>query len=201
MGANCGPNVSTNNVYNITGYTGCKYVHPRDACTGNNARTIAKTFPIIRYAEVLLSYAEALNHLTKEWDIDGIRVSRDVGEMRSAFNRVRFRAGLPGVTDNELASEDAFEAVVERERCIELFHEGRRYYDIRRWGIVEQLESEPLQGLSVNQAEWAGFYQPTVIQYSTIRERVFKPKMVLLPIHLSELRKNPLLDQNPGWEK
>ena len=201
MGANCGPNVSTNNVYNITGYTGCKYVHPRDACTGNNARTISKTFPIIRYAEVLLSYAEALNHLTQEWDIDGIKVSRDKDEIRRAFNRVRFRAGLPGVTDEELASEEAFEAVVERERCIELFHEGRRYYDIRRWGIVEQLESEPLQGLNVNQAEWAGFYQPTIIQYSTIRERVFKPKMVLLPIHLNELRKNPLLDQNPGWEK
>lgn len=200
-GANCGPNVSTNNVYNITGYTGCKFVHPRDACTGNNARTITKTFPIVRYAEVLLSYAEALNHLTKEWDIDGIKVSRDTEAMRAAFNRIRFRAGLPGVTDEELASEDAFETMIERERCIEMFHEGRRYYDVRRWGIVEQLENEPLQGLNVDQAEWAGFYQPTIIQYSTLRERVFKPKMILLPIALDELRKNPLLDQNPGWEK
>lgn len=200
-GANCGPNVATNNVYNITGYTGCKFVHPRDACTGNNARTITKTFPIIRYAEVLLSYAEALNHLTQEWDIDGIKVSRDTQAMAAAFNRIRFRAGLPGATDEELASESAFEALIERERCIEMFHEGRRYYDVRRWGIVEQLEAEPLQGLNVDQGEWAGFYQPTIIQYSTIRERVFKPKMVLLPLALEELRKNPLLDQNPGWEK
>ncbi len=200
-GGNCGMTSATNNVYNITGYTGTKYVHPTDACTGNSARTITKTFPIIRYAEILLSYAEALNHLTKEWNIDGIKVSRDTEAIKKAFNLVRYRAGLPGLTDEELATEASFEQVVERERTIELFHEGRRYYDVRRWGIVEDLEKEPLQGLNVNVSEWAGFYQPTIIQYSTIRERVFKPKMVLLPLALDELRKVPTLDQNPGWEK
>lgn len=200
-GGNSGMNISTNNVYNLTGYTGVKYVHPRDAQSGNNSRQIEKTFPIIRYAEVLLSYAEALNHLTKTWEIDGQQYSRDKDEIRKAFNRVRFRAGLPGVSDEELATEDAFEQIIERERTIEFFHEGRRYYDIRRWGIVADLEKEPLQGLDVNQSEWTGFYQPTIIQYSTIRERVWKDKMILLPLHLDELRKNPLLDQNPGWEK
>ena len=82
-----------------------------------------------------------------------------------------------------------------------MFWEGRRYYDVRRWGIVENLENEPLQGLNVNVSEWAGFYQPTIIQYSTIRERVFKSKMMLLPLSLDEIRKVPTLDQNPGWEK
>ena len=88
---------------------------------------------------------------------------------------------------------------LERER--ELFGEGQRYYDIRRWGIVEDLEREPLMGLNVEQAEWEGFYQPTVIQYKSITERDFKPKMVWLPLHLDEIRKVSVLDQNPGWDK
>ena len=82
-----------------------------------------------------------------------------------------------------------------------MFWEGRRYYDVRRWGIVEELEKEPLQGLNVNVAEWAGFYSPTIIQYKTIRERVWNNKMLFLPLALDELRKVPTLDQNPGWEK
>lgn len=114
---------------------------------------------------------------------------------------MRYRAGLPGITDADLATIDGFNNVIQRERLIEFFHEGRRYYDIRRWGIVEDLENEPLTGCNVEQSEWEGFYASTIIQYSTIRQRVFKPKMIFLPLELNELRKVPTLDQNPGWEK
>lgn len=200
-GANNGSQLSTNNVYNLTGYSCVKYVNPTDALSGENHRTIAKTLPLIRYAEILLSYAEALNHLTQEWTIDGITVSRDLDEIKAAFNRIRYRAGLPGLSDSDLASVDGFDKIIQRERAIEFFHEGRRYYDIRRWGIVEELEKEPLTGLNVNLAEWAGFYQPSIIQHATIRERVWKDKMIMLPLALDELRKAPSLDQNPGWEK
>ena len=200
-GGNNGPQLSTNNVYCTTGYVCTKYVHPTDALSGESARTISKVLPLIRYAEVLLTYAEALNHLTQEWDIDGIKVSRNTDEIKSAFNRIRYRAGLPGVSDEELASVETFDQIIQRERAIELFHEGHRFYDIRRWGIVDQLEKEPLTGLNVNLGEWNGFYQPSVIQHSTIRERVWKDKMILLPLSLNEVRKAPTLDQNPGWEK
>jgi len=200
-GGNNGPQLSTNNVYCTTGYVCTKYVHPTDALSGESARTISKVLPLIRYAEVLLSYAEALNHLTQEWDIDGIKVSRNTDEIKSAFNRIRYRAGLPGVSDEELANVETFDQIVQRERAIELFHEGHRFYDIRRWGIVDQLEKEPLTGLNVNLGEWNGFYQPSVIQHATIRERVWKDKMILLPLSLNEVRKAPTLDQNPGWEK
>lgn len=200
-GANNGPQLSTNNVYCMTGYTAVKYVHPTDALSGENARTIQKTLPLIRYAEILLSYAEALNHLTRDWEIDGIHVSRDTEEIKKYFNRVRYRAGLPGLTDDQLASAETLDKVIQRERAIELFHEGHRFYDIRRWGIVDELEKEPLTGLNVNLGEWSGFYQPCIIQHSAIRERVWKDKMILLPISLNEVRKAPTIDQNPGWEK
>ena len=103
--------------------------------------------------------------------------------------------------DDDLASAEDFNKIIQRERLIEFFHEGRRFYDVRRWGIVEELENEPLTGCDVMKGEWEGFYAPTIIQYSTIRQRTFNPKMIFLPLHIDELRKVPTLDQNPGWEK
>lgn len=200
-GANSGKNHSNNNVYNITGYTSRKYINPQDAMSGSGARQKDKSFPIIRYAEILLAYAEALNNLTQAYEIDGQTYTRDTEAIKYYFNQIRYRAGIPGLTADDLITVEAFNKVVQRERLIELFGEGQRYYDIRRWGIVEDLEREPLMGLNVEQAEWEGFYQPTVIQYKSIIERDFKPKMVWLPLHLDEIRKVSVLDQNPGWDK
>ena len=170
--------------YNITGYTSRKYINPQDAMSGSGARQKDKSFPIIRYAEILLAYAEALNNLTQAYEIDGQTYTRDTEAIKYYFNQIRYRAGIPGLTADDLITVEAFNKVVQRERLIELFWEGQRYYDIRRWGIVEDLEREPLMGLNVEQAEWEGFYQPTVIQYKSIIERDFKPKMVWLPLHL-----------------
>lgn len=201
-----GANSGKNNWYGgksyfLTGYTCKKYVHPRDAKDGTDAKVIDKKFPLIRYAEILLSYAEALNHLTQSYTIGEETFSRDPEAIKAAFNPIRFRAGLPGLSDTDLQTTENFDDVLQRERMIELFHEGRRYYDIRRWGIIEELEKEPLTGLNVEQGEWDGFYQPIVIQHASIYERVFKSKMLLLPIHLDEIRRSKNLDQNPGWEK
>lgn len=137
------------NIYNLTGYTCYKYVHPRDARTGSNARTVQKTFPLIRYAEILLSYAEALNNLTKTHEVNGQSYSRDLTAMAGAFNQVRYRAGLPGADAGELVDATSFNELIRRERMVEFLHENRRYYDICRWGIFEELEREPLTGLNV----------------------------------------------------
>lgn len=189
-------------IYNLTGYTCRKYVHPRDARSGaGNPRTITKTFPLIRYAEILLSYAEALNNLTKDHEIDGEIYSRDTKAMADAFNQVRYRAGLPGAEAQDLETAEAFNKVIQRERMVEFLHENRRYYDICRWGIFEELEREPLTGLNVDANEWEGFYVPTIISHQSIRERSFKSKYMFMPLHRDELRKVPTLDQNPGWEK
>ena len=148
--------------------------------SGSGARQKDKSFPIIRYAEILLAYAEALNNLTQAYEIDGQTYTRDTEAIKYYFNQIRYRAGIPGLTADDLITVEAFNKVVQRERLIELFWEGQRYYDIRRW---------------------EGFYQPTVIQYKSIIERDFKPKMVWLPLHLDEIRKVSVLDQNPGWDK
>ena len=140
-------------------------------------------------------------NLTTTHEVNGESYSRDESAMAEAFNQVRYRAGLPGAEAAELANPGTFNELIQRERMVEFLHENRRYYDICRWGIFEELEREPLTGLNVDAEKWEGFYSPTIISYRTIRERTFKSKYMFMPLHRDELRKVPSLDQNPGWEK
>lgn len=78
-------------------------------------------YPIIRYAEVLLTYAEA--HL--------MNTGYDAS-VRAALNDIRDRCGMPNVPEN-LTKEQAIE-LVRNERRIELAVEGHRYMDVRRYG-------------------------------------------------------------------
>lgn len=191
--------------YPITGYVLKKYIHPDDARSGANAAVLAKPFAIIRYADILLMYAESLNNLTTSHTVEIsqdsiITVSRDVTEIKKAFNPVRYRAGLPGLTDVELNDPDAFFKALQRERMIEFLHEGLRYHDVRRWGIVKEVESMPITGMDTERREKDGYYNRVMCNHSYARNRVFLDKMILLPIDRQEIKRVPMMDQNPGWE-
>jgi hypothetical protein len=193
--------------YPITGYVLKKYIHPDDAWSGDNAAVLDKSFPIVRLADILLMYAECLNNLTQSHtvpagDADGnvYTFLRNIDEMAAAFNKVRHRSGLPGLTPEELNSPDAFFEALKKERMIEFLHEGLRYYDVRRWGIVAEEEAKPIMGMNTEQTEKNGYYNRVICNYTTVRNRVFKPKMILLPIDLQEIKRVRTLDQNPGWE-
>lgn len=196
--------------YPITGYVPKKYVHPDDAWSGANAAILNKSFPMIRYADILLMYAEALNNLTQSHTIEIIdpysdvensqTFTRDIDEIKRAFNQVRYRSGLPGLTEEEASSPDAFFEALKTERMIEFFHEGLRYFDVRRWGIVKEEEAIPIMGMDTERTERDGYYNRVICNYSGVRNRVFKDKMVLLPIDRQEIKRVTTLDQNPGWE-
>lgn len=190
--------------YTCTGYVITKYISSYDAWKGNSSQRYEKGFPIIRYAEILLSYAEALNELTGAHSVtlpsgETYTVSRDETEIANAFNQVRYRAGLPGLTATELSTRDALFEAIQRERMVEFVGEGRRFYDVRRWGIYEDVDSEPIMGLNVDANKNAGFYQRTVVNERKYRDRVVHKRLLFLPIHKDELRKVPMLDQNPGY--
>lgn len=83
------------------------------------------------------------------------------------------------------------------ERMIEFLFENRRYYDVRRWGIYEEVETEPITGMDIESAE-PEYYNRVIVNHSRVRNRVINKKMIFLPISRTEIRRVKDLDQNPG---
>ncbi|GKG73772.1 RagB/SusD family nutrient uptake outer membrane protein [Parabacteroides sp. AM58-2XD] len=205
-GGNSGKDRTNSDIrnYPITGYVIKKFIHKDDAWAGNDAETLEKPFPIIRYAEILLSYVEALNNLTGGHTITDAEgnsqtFTRDVNEMAKYFNMIRYRAGLPGLTSAELLSPDQMFDLIVRERMIEFLHENRRFYDVRRWGIYEEVDKEPIVGMDTESRK-DSYYERTVVNHPIARNRKVERKMIWLPISRQEIRKVPKMDQNPGWD-
>jgi hypothetical protein len=190
--------------YNATGYVLTKFVHDIDAFGGANARRMPKAWGIIRYAEILLSYAEALNWLDKSYTITlgdkQYTVERNIEEMRTVFNKVRYRAGLPGLTDAELANPREMQVQIEQERLIEFLHENRRYFDVRRWGVYEERDKEPLMGMNVD-APASNYFERVQVNSLRATTRVVDKKLLFVPLDKNEVRSMTKVDQNPGWEE
>jgi hypothetical protein len=189
--------------YPITGYVLKKYINPIDAWTGTNSRRLDKPFPIIRYAEILLSYAEALNSLGSESyniEIDGVsqNFSRNTAEIKKAINQVRYRSGLPGLTDAEVIDADLVLRKIKKERMVEFLCENRRYFDVRRWGDYETSENETIKGMNTAAPKEA-YYQRVVPSSLRITNRLVNRRFIFLPIPKVELKRLPSFDQNPGW--
>jgi hypothetical protein len=190
-----------------TGISIKKYYNREDALTQGGYQT-QKTEPTIRYAEMLLIYAEALNELTPgtTYDIESYHgqtttVQYSPEEMQYAMKRVRIRAGLPDFSSSEYNNREQFRQRIKRERQIELFAENAmRYYDLRRWKDAPVEENQALMGCNVNitddDTRKQQFYRPTIV--SSI-PKVFLDKMYLWPFPTAELKRNVNLTQNPGW--
>ena len=142
-------------------------------------------YPIIRYAEVLLTYAEARVQ-NNGWD----------EKVQHALNDLRDRCGMPNVPNS--LSKDAALELVRNERRIELAAEGHRYDDIRRYGLEycrEAMNGEstaPCGGFDPVKKEW---------QKYVVIDKVWGDRLLLMPIPTSAMDVNPLLkdDQNPGY--
>ena len=131
-------------------------------------------YPVIRYAEVLLTFAEA--HLQNSgWD----------SQVTNALNLLRERCGMPNVPSS-LSKEDGIN-FIRNERRIELAGEGHRFDDIRRYG--SDYCKKVMNGPS---------YAPNGYQ---VINKVWDDRLLLMPIPQSSIDLNPLLkdDQNPGY--
>lgn len=92
----------------------------------NNQRFGGTDYVMMRYADILLMYAEAQNEL-----------SGPDASVYSAVNKVRARSGMPEISAG--LSKDAMQQVIRDEREVEFMMEGIRYYDLIRWGIAEDV--------------------------------------------------------------
>lgn len=190
-----------------TGIGVMKYVHPDDTHDGNLndwGRVKKKAEPAIRYAEILMIYAEAINELNGSYTVsswDGstsYTLQREVGELKKGIRPIRCRAGVPDYTADVYADQNAFRTKLKRERQIELMGEGHRYYDLRRWKDAEVEESLPIYGCNVlmTSGQRDLFHSPVAIPSLPT---TFSRKMYFWPISHSELKRNKSMTQNPGW--
>ena len=171
-----------------SGYTCCKYMSPLTQYSDINNTGL--DFIVFRYAEVLLSKAEAL-----------IELNRDLDEACNLMDEVRKRAGMPMVDRNKYSTQATLRELLRRERRVEFAFEGLRRSDIIRWGIAKEVLNGPIYATNYG----------TVIMDTNIPQEeraVIKTgeenKVVLeirsfkntyLPIPQSELDRNPNLVQ------
>jgi hypothetical protein len=182
-----------------------KFVHPRDTYeNGDIGNIIPKIEPAIRYADILLMYAEALNELDgsysiPSWDATSTyNISRDINEMKRGIRPVRIRGGVPDYSAEVYGNKELFREKVKRERQIELLGEGKRYYDLRRWKDAPEEESLPIYGCNtLMTSEQRELFHTPVAAWALLS--TFSQKMWFWPISHSELKRNKRLTQNPGW--
>ncbi|WP_293938652.1 RagB/SusD family nutrient uptake outer membrane protein [Sphingobacterium sp. UBA5996] len=159
-----------------TGYWIKKYIDARD----RQAKSGSLDFMIIRYAEILLNYAEAMIE-TGQWSN---------AETLAAINEVRARAAMPAVNSGIYGTQAKMRDLIRRERQAELAFEGSRYFDIRRWGIDE----------AVMNGEVFGATNPKTGELVRVQSRMYKRNREgLWPIPEAEIIANRNMVQNPNY--
>jgi len=146
------------------------------------------SFIVFRYAEVLLTYAEAL-----------IEQNKDLTLAAAAIDKVRTRAGMPILTENDQVS---LRKRVRNERRVELAFEGLRWYDMKRWNIAGTVMNGPVYGVRPGKIDMnTGVVTWTSPNHITVGDvRVFDVKKdYYWPIPQEDIDLAPALTQNPGW--
>jgi hypothetical protein len=178
-----------------TGLTWAKYVAPLEQYGGSLDPTEQQQI-VFRYAEVLLTIAEASNELSGASD-----------EVYDALDEVRTRAGMPSVDRTKYAAKEALRELIRRERTVELAGEGFRRADILRWKddagkmLAETALNGPLTRVTgtVDDAGTDPYTRATISGTEIIEERKFAAHNRYLPFPQSSIDKNPQLEQNPGY--
>lgn len=117
----------------------------------------------LRFSDILLMYAEALT------------MAGNPNLATPLVNRVRNRANLSDISG---LGQNAMMEEIRHQRMIEFFREGLRFYDLKRWGLIEQ---------EIEDSDKVG------------KEFLTLPKHELFPIPQNEINTNPEIDQNPNW--
>ena len=185
---------STANNSSKTGLTWAKYLNPM-AQYGDIWSCKAQTI-IFRYAEVLLTYAEAENEL-----------NGPSAEIYGMLDQIRTRAGMPKVDQGKYSSKETLRELIRRERSIELAGEGLRRADILRWKdasgkmVAETVLNIPLNSFTgtINYVETDPYKRAVISGVELVESREFAPHNRYLPIKQDALDKNKQLKQNDDY--
>ncbi len=180
----------------FTGYYFRKFIDPTITLRDNTDR---QTVPwaYFRYTEAMFNYIEASIELG------------DDADAQLWLNRIRFRAGMPAVTE----TGDALKQRFRNEKRIEMAFEEQRYFDTRRWMIAPQTLGRKTTFIQIEGRLKPGATAPvpyrkdktkfdytyTTVINNDLENRTWLDKMYFRPIALDETQKNNKLEQNPGY--
>ncbi len=180
-----------------THYYTRKFINPDPALPDNQSNAQTIPWPFIRYTEAVLNYVEACIE------------TNDEATAREWLNRIRFRVGMPAITD----AGDALRQRYRNERRIELAYEEHRYHDARRWMIPATTVGRGIKAINVKATLKPGKsalvpyrhdtsvydYTYTVVDNTENETRTWNDKMYYRPISRDEINRNDKLVQNPGY--
>jgi starch-binding outer membrane protein, SusD/RagB family len=179
-----------------TGYYVRKFIDPDPDLVDNTTRQTVP-WPFFRYTEVVMNYIEACIELGED------------NEAKTWFNKIRYRAGMPAVTETGAALKERYR----NERRVELAYEDQRYHDCRRWMIAPATLGRKLVYIDVVGTLKAGAspaspykhdetrynYTYTPLEVNSQEDRKWDDKMYYRPIAQDEMNTNLKLIQNPGY--
>jgi SusD family. len=173
-----------------TGYYMRKFMGKFESASGGTYSNTNHDFHYMRYTEVLLNYAEAMNEF-----------SGPTSEVYKVLHDLRQRAGIDPGPDNNYGidpnlTKEEMRELIHNERRIELAFEEHRFFDIRRWKIAETVMNQPLRGVNIQRTS-SGVESFDYVNVFTPSFRA--PAMYLYPIPYDEVIKNAQMKQNPGW--
>lgn len=190
-----GPKEAHNGTW--TGYYVQKFIDPDPKIIDAQAKQYVP-WPYFRYTEVVFNYVEACIELG------------ETETARNWLNKIRFRAGMPAITATD---QNTLREIYRHERRIEMAYEQQRFYDARRWLIADETLGRKVTIVKVDATFKPGKsmanvykhdetiynYTYTPQEFNTKENRVWKNQVYFLPLSRDEIRKNPLLVQNPGY--
>ena len=174
-----------NELGTVTGYYLHRYIVDEVDFTPENLVQAKHQWIVYRYAEALLTFAEAANEAL------GSPTDASLGlSALDALNQVRANAEMPLVTATSYAE---FQEAVRREWRVEFAFEDHRFWDVRRWNIGQSTQTQ-VDGVEIVKSGNHFSYAR-----KTVESRNWSSKMNLYPIPQSETFNNPNFTQNAGW--
>jgi len=175
----------SSNTATSTGYYSRKFCDEYAAVNGGN--NVDRALSIIRYAEILLNYAEATNELGNTTDA------------LNTLKLLRERAGISAGTDGmygmpESPTKAEARALIQNERDIELAFEQHRLWDIRRWKQGPVIDGKFVTGMEITKVGSSYSYR-----VKDVKTRYFKDIYYYFPLPISDVAINPAMLQNPQY--
>jgi hypothetical protein len=176
----------------VTGFSMFKHMDPQTRIVSPE-KTTYHDWPVLRYAEILLIYAESMNEYLGMGEDDLVTDEK----IYECVNATRARGGLNPISN---LTKREMRELIHRERTIELSFEDQRYLDLKRWREAEVVLNRPVHGVQIikDGSNIIYNYEVNGSPYE-VEDRIFPIKFYFYPIPQNELDKNTALAKNPGW--